>query len=84
MHVDGAAAFLYNPCVEDVEVELYKKLAKSCLRRHIITPYVNLPKGLNFVIVTFGCRIEMNKVSGNENEIKKYLRVCIKLFLEFI
>jgi hypothetical protein len=76
----GAATFLYNPCADHSEIHLFKNLAKKCLRRHILTPFVNLPDELNFVIVTFGCRLEMNKVSGNEDKIKDYLRVRIFIY----
>jgi hypothetical protein len=30
---------LYHPCANKIEVEFLKELVKSCLRRHIITPY---------------------------------------------
>ncbi len=39
----GAATFLYNPCADHSEINLFKKLAKKRLRRHILTPFVNLP-----------------------------------------
>lgn len=71
----GAAAFLFNPCANGAEIEAFKNISKRCLRRHIITPYENLPENVHFAIVTFGCRVEMNKVIDNEEIIKSYLRV---------
>jgi len=70
----GAAAFLFNPCANGAEIEAFKNISKRCLRRHIITPYENLPENVHFAIVTFGCRVEMNKVIDNEEIIKSYLR----------
>lgn len=35
----GAAVFLYHPCADEVEIKKLKDLARSCLRKHIITPY---------------------------------------------
>jgi hypothetical protein len=75
-YIDGAAIFLFDPCGDQFEIETFKKLAKNCLRRHVITPYNKLPAGQLFNIVTFGCRLEMNRVVGNEIDIKKYLRVA--------
>jgi hypothetical protein len=71
----GAAVFLYDPCADAEEIKYFKKLAKRCLRRHIITPYKSLPKGQLYNVVTFGCRLELNKVFGKESEIINYLRV---------
>ena len=38
----GGLAFLYHPCAPEEQVLKLKELAKSCLRRHVITPYLNL------------------------------------------
>jgi hypothetical protein len=39
----GGVAFLYHPCADSGEVEKLKEIAKSCLRRYVITPYRLLP-----------------------------------------
>ena len=70
----GAAAFLYDPCADQKEIDAFKSLAKSCLRRHIITPYKNLPKNETFSVATFSCRLKLNKVIGMEDKIVSYLR----------
>lgn len=76
----GAAAFLYNPCADPNEIESFKALAKGCLRRHVITPYKNLPENELFNIVTFGCKLKLNKIIGQENQIADYLRVFLLYF----
>jgi hypothetical protein len=60
----GAAVFLYDPCVDEMELEVFKKLAFSCLRMHIITPYKSLPGNELFSVVTYGNRLALNKVIG--------------------
>ena len=40
----GGLAFLYHPCAPEEQVMKLKELAKSCLRRHVITPYLNITK----------------------------------------
>lgn len=69
--------FLYDPCVDEKELEVFKKLAFSCLRMHIITPYKNLPSNELFSVVTYGNRLALNKVIGKEQEIIQFLRVTI-------
>lgn len=70
----GAAAFLYNPCASKSEIKIFKQLAKSCLRRHIITPNKDLPIDEPFNVVTFGCRLRVNRVSNYEDVIIDYLK----------
>lgn len=66
---------MYNPCADPKEIEYFKKLAKGCLRRHVITPYNNLPENELFNIVTFGCKLKLNKIFGQEYIIADYLKV---------
>eukprot|EP00118_Oscarella_pearsei_P024034 m.297200 g.297200 ORF g.297200 m.297200 type:complete len:360 (+) comp40767_c1_seq61:4749-5828(+) len=51
----GGVAFLYHPCAPKQEVDRLKFLARSCLRRHIITPYLNLSMEKPLALVTWGC-----------------------------
>ena len=47
----GAAVFLYHPCAPAKEINAFKRIAKHCLHRRIITPYKELPPdsvGLNW------------------------------------
>lgn len=70
----GAAVFLYNPCADEAEIGHLKSIAKSCLRRHVITPYKGLPKNELFNIATYGCILRLNKIEGNEKKISDYLK----------
>ena len=38
----GGVAFLYHPCVSNNTVDTLRKMAVSCLHRHVITPYERL------------------------------------------
>jgi hypothetical protein len=79
----GAAVFLYDPCANKTEIEALKNIARKCLRRHIITPYKNLPFGRLFAIVTFGCRLELgSSVISQQNQIKEYLKVFTFSYLK--
>ncbi len=40
----GAAVFLYHPCADPGEVAKLKAVARSCIRKHVITPYRHLPE----------------------------------------
>ena len=73
--MEGAAIFLYNPCGNIDEINRFKKIAKSCLRKHVITPNKNLPTTELFNIVTYGCRLRFNKVENNMHEIIDYIKV---------
>ena len=75
--------FLYNPCADENEIEHFRDLARSCLRRHVITPYKKLPQGELFSVVTFGCRLALGSVYGFEGEIVDYLRVGYNYFSIF-
>lgn len=35
----GAVVMLYHPCANKYEVNLLKKIVRSCLYKHVITPY---------------------------------------------
>ncbi|XP_078598720.1 uncharacterized protein LOC144874447 [Branchiostoma floridae x Branchiostoma japonicum] len=60
----GAAVFLYHPCASPAQVEKLKRLARGCLRRHIITPYRKLEQTRPLAIVTWGCKLQMPFVDG--------------------
>ncbi|KAJ8917604.1 hypothetical protein NQ315_000087 [Exocentrus adspersus] len=59
----GAVAMLYHPCAERNQVNALKALVKSCLYRHVITPYDQLTMERPLALVTWGHRLEMSKVS---------------------
>lgn len=55
----GAIVMLYDNCALQSEVEKLKKLLKSCLYRHIITPY-KLTKERPLALVAWGTSLEMS------------------------
>ncbi|XP_013380422.1 uncharacterized protein LOC106151617 [Lingula anatina] len=59
----GAAVFLYHPCAEPGVIDLFKSIARSCLRKHIITPYRFLPEERPFAVVTYGCKLLMSYIN---------------------
>ncbi|XP_065830728.1 uncharacterized protein [Oscarella lobularis] len=59
----GGVVFLYHPCAPEVEVDRLKFLARSCLRRHIITPHLNMTKEMPLALVTWGCVYTMSHVN---------------------
>lgn len=61
----GAAVFLYHPCADKEQIELLKQLARNCLRKHIITPYNKLQRSRPFAIVTWGCRLTMERLTDD-------------------
>ena len=80
----GAVAFLYNPCADEYEINIFRKIAKKCLRRFIFTPHTQLGDDIYFTLVTYGCKLELSTLIGNENIIVEYLKVTLKINLIFI
>ena len=49
----GAAVFLYHPCLEYIQIEALRVIARSEIpKKHIITPY-NLPKNMVSILNNF-------------------------------
>ena len=40
----GGIVALYHPCADLMEIKLLKNLVKTCLRRHVISPSIDLTK----------------------------------------
>ncbi|CAH0555019.1 unnamed protein product [Brassicogethes aeneus] len=59
----GTIVMLYHPCANQEEVKLLKSIVKSCLYRHVITPYNLLSTTRPLALVTWGQRLEMSKVA---------------------
>lgn len=50
----GAVALLFHPCMRDTkDVEELKHIVRGCLRKHVITPYKQLPNTHPLAIVTY-------------------------------
>ncbi|XP_030766979.1 uncharacterized protein LOC115890780 [Sitophilus oryzae] len=59
----GAITMLYHPCANKNEVKLLASLVKSCLYRHVITPYNLLSSTRPLALVSWGHRLEMSEVA---------------------
>ncbi|XP_030831549.1 uncharacterized protein LOC105441222 [Strongylocentrotus purpuratus] len=68
----GAAVFLYHPCADMSEVTRFRRIARGCLRKHIITPYKELTKERPFAVLTYGCKLELPYIVSNR--IRDFLR----------
>lgn len=60
----GAVVMLYHPCALPDEVNRLKRLVRSCLYRHVITPFKGLTPERPLALVTWAHRLEMSKVSN--------------------
>ncbi|XP_014662300.1 PREDICTED: uncharacterized protein LOC106805277 [Priapulus caudatus] len=56
----GGVVLLYHPCGSRAELAILKSALRSCLRRHIITPYNKLTKEYPFAMVTWGCKLSLS------------------------
>ncbi|XP_050533675.1 uncharacterized protein LOC126901318 isoform X2 [Daktulosphaira vitifoliae] len=70
----GSVVMLYHPCTHPVLVQRMRTILKSCMFRHIITPYNLVPEKRPIVLVTWGNRLYMNDVDTKLSIefIKKY------------
>ncbi|XP_063975327.1 uncharacterized protein LOC135161567 [Diachasmimorpha longicaudata] len=68
----GGVVMLYHPCANPLEVQRLKDIVKSCLRRHVITPYSLVNETRPLVLVAWGCRLEMSYV--NVQIIRNFIR----------
>lgn len=69
-------AALYHPCANKNQVNKLKALTRSCLYRHIITPYNLLSEDKPFALVAWGASLEFSVVDNRElvSFIKKYAK----------
>lgn len=58
----GAIVAVYHPCVNKRQLDEFRKLVKSCLYRHIITPYEILGAERPFALIAWGRSLEMSVV----------------------
>ena len=58
---------LYHPCSDASEVAKLRTIVKSCIRKHVITPYSKLSKERPLALVTWGCKLLMSKVESKES-----------------
>jgi hypothetical protein len=68
----GAIVLLYHPCSNQNLVAQLKKIVKSCLFRHIITPYRNLTQERPFAIAAWATSLEFSVV--DETMITNFIK----------
>ncbi|XP_071790050.1 uncharacterized protein [Asterias amurensis] len=68
----GAAVFLYHPCADPTEEAELKRIARSCLWKHIITPFRELSRETPFAVLTYGCKLILPRV--DDALIKEFLQ----------
>jgi len=68
----GAVVMLYHPCAHPAMVDQLRKLVTGCIRKHVITPYTNIPEDKPLALVAWGCRMLMSSV--NEVQVTNFIR----------
>ena len=70
----GAVIMLYHPCTHPSLVDQLRSIVTGCIRKHVITPYTNLPEDKPLALVAWGCRMLMDHVNSVKvkNFIKQY------------
>merc|ERR1719427_941254 len=68
----GAVIMLYHPCTHHTLVEKLRKLVTGCIRKHVITPYTNIPEDKPLALVAWGCRMLMSSV--DEVQVTNFIR----------
>jgi len=67
----GAVVMLYDPCVLDSEVDKLRKIVRSCIKKHVITPTTFLTRERPMALISWGCRLEFSKVI--EQEVRDFI-----------
>lgn len=68
----GSVVFLYHPCADRRQIKLLKKIARRCLRRHVITPYRTLSRDKPFALLTYGCKMTMSAIE--EGKVVQFIK----------
>ncbi|XP_040580249.1 uncharacterized protein [Lepeophtheirus salmonis] len=58
----GAVVMLYHPCTHHAVVDELRQLVKGCIRKHVITPYNEIPEERPLSLVAWGCHLSMSYV----------------------
>ena len=53
---------LYHPCADPNQVDRLRDVVVHCLRKHVITPYKQLPVDTPFALLSWGCKLMMSSV----------------------
>lgn len=72
----GSIVLLYHPCANKGLVFKLKALVKSCLRRHVITPYRKLSPERPIALAAWGTSLEFSVIDKEmlTDFIKKYAK----------
>lgn len=73
MSQHGGIVMLYDPCAHPMMVNRLRGVVTSCIRKHVITPFNHLPRDRPLALVSWGCRLLMNKV--NYKTAVKFIKV---------
>ncbi|XP_072286779.1 tumor protein p53-inducible protein 13 isoform X2 [Pyxicephalus adspersus] len=68
----GGVAFLYHPCVDPQLKEALSLVARSCVPRHIITPFPSLSRERPIALASWCSTLEMSYI--NVTEIRNWLK----------
>jgi len=68
----GAVVMLYHPCTHPATVDKLRRIVKGCIRKHVITPYTNLPEDRPLALVAWGCRMLMSDV--DPDQVKQFIK----------
>lgn len=68
----GGVVMLYHPCADPLEVERLRRIVKSCLFRHVISPSTHLSTEKPLALVTWGKRLTMSTV--NVEILKEFIK----------
>lgn len=60
----GAIVALYHPCANKAQIDKLKSLVRSCLYRHIITPYRELSPERPFALAAWGASLEFSVIDS--------------------
>ena len=63
---------LYHPCTHPATVDKLRRIVKGCIRKHVITPYTNLPEDRPLALVAWGCRMLMSDV--DPDQVKQFIK----------
>lgn len=72
----GSIVALYHPCANKDQVSKLKRLVKSCLYRHIITPYNKLSTERPMAVVGWGVSLEFSVF--DESTVIEFIRKYAK------
>ncbi|KAM4700801.1 tumor protein p53-inducible protein 13 [Discoglossus pictus] len=71
----GGVAFLYHPCVHPQQKEALSLIARTCMYKHIITPFPSLSRQRPLALAAWCSTLEMSHI--DLNEVMGWLRLNV-------